>query len=193
MALKTDEYVLLKGKPHPLYRGVLREAIENGLTRLVVQLIQFPSPDNGNMAVCSATAVFEGADGKERMFTEVGDCDNHNCGSMIAPHKIRMAATRAKGRALRDALGIGDALAEEIGGDFGDEKSQRKEYREPDARPSDPPRGGPPVTANEGTQRNCRDCGCDITIGQLQMSVKHWGAAYCLECRKKHPRLEQEA
>ncbi len=192
MALRPDEYVNLKGKQHALYKGVLREAMENGLTRLVVTVLQFPAPENGNMAVCSATAVFEGTDGKERMFVEVGDCDDRNCGSMIAMHKIRMAATRAKGRALRDALGLGEALFEEIGG-AEPEPQQRREYQEPNTRPSDAPRGAPPVTANEGTQRVCADCGADVTIGQQQMSIRHWGACWCLECRKRHPRLEEAA
>lgn len=118
MALRSDEYANLKGKPFPLYKGVLREAIENGLQSLEVTVLQYPAEENRWTAVCQATATFPGPDGRERIFTEIGDCSDTNCTPMIAPHKIRMAATRSKGRALRDALGIGDALAEEIGGDF---------------------------------------------------------------------------
>lgn len=115
--LRDDEVVLLKGRPHPLYKGVLRLAIENGLTELSVRLLQAPDEANGGMAICEATAVFSGPDGQVRRFVEIGDADGKNTGAMIAPHRIRMSATRAKGRALRDALGIGEALSEEMGGE----------------------------------------------------------------------------
>jgi len=116
VALRPDEYANLKGKPYPLFRGVLREAHENGLLELSVKLLEAPSAENGQTAICEATAVFPGENGRERIFTEIGDCNERNCTPMIAAHRIRMAATRAKGRALRDALGIGEALMEELGG-----------------------------------------------------------------------------
>lgn len=189
VALRPDEYVNLKGKQHALYKGVLREAIENGLTRLVVTVLQFPSPENGNLAVCSATAVFEGADGKERMFVEVGDCDDRNCGSMIAMHKIRMSATRAKGRALRDALGLGEALFEEMGG-ADPEPAQKREYQEPNARPSDAETQGAPVSAGDGTQDRCYDCGADLTRGQVKLGIATYGLALCPTHQRDHPRLD---
>jgi hypothetical protein len=117
MALRADELVNLKGKFHPLYRGILREAHDNGLIELSVKLIEAPTAENGQTAICEATAVFPGREGRERIFTEIGDCNERNCTPMIAAHRIRMAATRAKGRALRDALGIGEALVEEMGPD----------------------------------------------------------------------------
>ena len=116
MALRDDEYALLKGKKHPLYKGVLREAHDNGLLALECRVLQYPSEENHWTAVCQATAIFPGPEGRERVFTEIGDADDSNVNPMIRPHKIRMAATRAKGRALRDALGIGEALKEEIDG-----------------------------------------------------------------------------
>lgn len=128
--LLPDEVAMLQNKPHPLYKGVLRVAMENGLKQLSVKVLQFPHPDNGMLAVCEATAVFRGEDG-ERIFTEVGDCDERNCGRMIAPHKVRMAATRAKGRALRDALGIGEALAEEMAPESRETHSAARRAEEP--------------------------------------------------------------
>jgi hypothetical protein len=122
--LREDESVNLKGKSHPTFPGILRLAHEAGLLGLEVSVLQFPDETNGQMAVCQAIATFPGPDGRDRIFTEIGDCDLKNCGPMIAPHRIRMAATRSKGRALRDALGIGVAMAEEIGG------VEPKEWRE---------------------------------------------------------------
>jgi len=105
------------GKMHPTYPGVLAAAMANGLREMTVKLLQAPSEENGWMAISEATAVFTAADGRDRIFTEIGDADGHNTGPHIALHRVRMSATRAKGRALRDALGLGVALAEEMGPD----------------------------------------------------------------------------
>lgn len=111
------------GKLHPTYPGVLEAAMRHGLIRLSVELVQAPLPENGELAICAATAVFPGPEGVQRTFQEVGDCGPKNCAPGIAVHAVRMAATRAKGRALRDALGIGIALAEEMTDDAGDEEA----------------------------------------------------------------------
>lgn len=128
--------VLLKGKAHPTYPGVLAAAMSAGLLELSVKLIQAPNADNGGMAICEALARFPGANGQDRIFAEIGDCDGGNCTPHIAPHRVRMAATRAKGRALRDSLGIGVALAEEMSDD-----SPAGTPRAPESRQqSSPPR-----------------------------------------------------
>lgn len=114
------------GKMHPTYPGVLEAAYRNGLIGLEAKVEQFPSEANGWTAVCSAIATFLGEDGRERVYAEVGDADPHNCTPLIVPHKIRMAATRAKGRALRDALGIGVALKEEIDGTSEDDLGSQR-------------------------------------------------------------------
>lgn len=146
--LDQQHIVLLKGKRHPTYPGVLAAALKAGLKSLEVGILQFPSPDNGNCAVCEALAVFTTADGREMTFAEIGDCDDRNCGAHIAPHKLRMAATRAKGRALRDALGIGIAMAEEMheGGQISDDQpaprqtpTVRHEAPAPPKAPQRPP------------------------------------------------------
>jgi hypothetical protein len=114
--IPKEHVVMLKGRPHPTYPGVLAAAYANGLVGLEAKIEQIPCEQNGWMAVCSAVATFRGEDGRDRVYAEVGDADPGNCTPHIVPHKIRMAATRAKGRALRDALGIGVALKEEIDG-----------------------------------------------------------------------------
>ena len=62
-------------------------------------------------AICRA--VVESKDGEE--FTEIGDANPKNVNKQIAEHVLRMAATRAKARALRDFTNIGMTCLEELG------------------------------------------------------------------------------
>jgi hypothetical protein len=105
----------IKGKDFVLYAGVLDLATQKGLLKLEVELLQFPSPENKNEAICRAVA--ESKTGE--VFSDIGDANPANCHSMIAKHLIRMASTRAKGRALRDMCNIGIACLEELA-DFDD-------------------------------------------------------------------------
>jgi predicted nucleic acid-binding Zn finger protein len=105
----------IKGKDFVLYAGVLDLATQKGLLKLEVELLQYPTKENGNEAICHAVA--EGKHGE--VFADVGDANPSNCHSMIAKHLIRMASTRAKGRALRDMCNIGIACLEELA-DFDD-------------------------------------------------------------------------
>jgi len=114
---KLDERFMtnIKGKDFVLYAGVLDLATQKGLLKLEVELLQYPSKENGNEAICRAVA--KGKSGQ--VFSDIGDANPNNCHSMIAKHLTRMASTRAKGRALRDMCNIGIACLEELA-DFDD-------------------------------------------------------------------------
>lgn len=105
--------VKISGKEHVTYDGLLDEAHARGLQGIAVEVTQQPREENGWTTICTAMASFN--DG--RHFSEVGDANPKNCNAKIAAHSIRMAATRAKARALRDALNIKGAAFEELGGD----------------------------------------------------------------------------
>ncbi len=105
----------IKGKDFVLYAGVLDLATQKGLLKLEVELLQFPTKENGNEAICRAVA--ESKTGE--VFSDIGDANPQNCHAMIVKHLIRMASTRAKGRALRDMCNIGIACIEELA-DFDD-------------------------------------------------------------------------
>jgi predicted nucleic acid-binding Zn finger protein len=100
----------IKGKDFVLYAGVLDLATQKGLLKLEVELLQYPTKENGNEAICRATA--EGKNGE--VFSDIGDANPNNCTPMIAKHLIRMASTRSKGRCLRDMCDIGIACLEEL-------------------------------------------------------------------------------
>lgn len=100
-----------QGKPAVLYAGLLDAAHRAGLQRISVTLLQAPNDSNGQTAICHAHATFESG----REFEDIGDANPQNVGRMIAIHITRMAATRAKARALRDALNIGGVAVEELG------------------------------------------------------------------------------
>jgi len=114
---KLDERFLtnIKGKDFVLYAGVLDLATQKGLLKLEVELLQYPTVENGKEAICRGTAV--GKNGE--VFADIGDANPTNTHSMIAKHLIRMASTRAKARALRDMCNIGIACVEELS-DFDD-------------------------------------------------------------------------
>jgi predicted nucleic acid-binding Zn finger protein len=155
-----DRFMInIKGKDFILYAGVLDLATQNGLLKLEVELIQFPSKENGMEAICRAVA--EGKSGQT--FADIGDANPNNCASMIAKHLIRMASTRAKARALRDMCNIGIAAVEELA-DFDDvigtnagktvPKPQPKAAKKPAVKVSKkaPAKNGEPSPKGNGKQ-----------------------------------------
>lgn len=114
-----DELVITRqGKRYALYSGLLDEAHARGLRSIDTELLQVPGDENGNVAIVKAVAELPRVDRttgelvldpetKEPVvgrFSGIGDASSENVGRSIAPHLIRMAETRAKARALRDAI-----------------------------------------------------------------------------------------
>lgn len=104
--------VNLSGKEYPLYAGILSEAHNAGLVGIETELIQIPDATNDFTAIVKATVRMDGKDG--RTFIDYGDANPKNTNARIATALIRMASTRAKGRALRDAINVGQTMLEEL-------------------------------------------------------------------------------
>ena len=139
--MKAEFVIQRQGKSFVLYAGLLDLATERGLTGIEVEALQITA----TLAVFKATAIF--ADG--RRFSSHGDASPDNVGRTIAPHFIRMAETRSKARALRDALNIGAAALEELGPDEEVTPTVAPAVRAPSPiRPPAPPRPPPtPIVA----------------------------------------------
>ena len=155
-----DEFMITRqGKQYVLFQGLLDEAHTQGLRGIDTELLQVPNPDNGNVAIVKAVCEME--DG--RKFSGIGDASPDNVGRNIAPHVIRMAETRAKARALRDAVNVGATALEELSeGD--DAPPAGTSYGRPSQRGSDgansrsggrptPIRGAGPRQDGRGGQR----------------------------------------
>jgi hypothetical protein len=108
-----EEYMIERqGKRFVLYAGLLEEAHNRGLRSIETDLVQVPTKENGEVAIVKAVIRTE-----EGKFAGIGDASPQNVNRTIAPHLIRMAETRAKARALRDAINVGVTAFEELGGE----------------------------------------------------------------------------
>ena len=87
-------------KDYILYGGLLDAAHKMELAGITTTLVQIPTDQNKNIAIVHATVTMPWG-----QFSGLGDCDANEPRSMVAKTAtIRMAETRAKARALRDAI-----------------------------------------------------------------------------------------
>lgn len=101
----------LQGRDFILYGGLLELVKQRGLKRVTTRVIQIPSDVNKMYAVVEAEVELDGGE----VYTEIGDASPRSVNRTIEPHILRMASTRAKARAFRDAIGIDMVALEELG------------------------------------------------------------------------------
>lgn len=102
------------GKDYVQYAGLLDLLHQKSHGDFVMHtfLEQAPTAENAQTAIVRATVTMG-----DRTASGLGDANPGNVSRMLAPHTIRMAETRAKGRALRDLLNAPWVTTEELGPD----------------------------------------------------------------------------
>lgn len=138
--------IKLSGREFVTYEGLLDAAHKQGLTNIETSLIQAPNASNDNTAICQAVVTLTDSETQSiRMFSGIGDASPRNVSRNVALHLIRMSETRAKARALRDAINVGMCSVEELeSAELGPEegaprgKEERENYRETLQKPDEP-------------------------------------------------------
>jgi len=131
--VKREFIVERQGRSFVLYAGLLDLAHSQGLRAVRTRLVQVPSEENNQTAIVQAEVETD-----RGMFSGLGDASPANVSRAMLTCTIRLAETRAKARALRDAVNVGVAALEELGGEL-DESS---EFR---PATSAPPLVNPPI------------------------------------------------
>ncbi len=115
--MREEFQIQRQGKTYVLFAGLLDEAHSRGLVGIDTELVQVPEDSNGQVAIVKATVqIEESSNGSSELktFSGIGDASPQNVSRNIVPHLIRMAETRAKARALRDAVNVSATALEEI-------------------------------------------------------------------------------
>ena len=96
------------------YRGLLAKAHDGGLVAIETEMVMAPESD-GAMVIFKATVTMQPVEsGPMRTFSGYGDATHKSVKPNMRPSWVRMAETRAKSRALRDAVNVGVVSEDEI-------------------------------------------------------------------------------
>lgn len=120
--MKREFLIERQGKTFVLFAGLLDAAHSQGLAGIDTNLVQVPNAGNDNLAIVQATVTLAGEGGELRTFSGIGEAAPNNVAPPMRTALIRMAETRAKARALRDAINVGVTAFEELAPDEEDEQ-----------------------------------------------------------------------
>lgn len=159
-----------QGKDHVMYAGLLDLAHREGLVSIDTEIAQVGNDGNGHVHIVIARVIM--ANG--RQFSGIGDASPANVSKMILPSALRMAETRAKARALRDAVNVGTASFEELPDDGEPSKAPTKA----------PTKQTQPMTLTEAkkqlwaaVQAAYPGIGKDEIVGHVREMAEHCGVS----------------
>jgi hypothetical protein len=166
------------------YRDVLNFAHKAGMVGMRTGLIPSLCDITAGIYTAHATASF--ADGTT--WDGIGDANPLNTNRMVAPHVARMAETRAKARALGDALNLDVNFADEFGGDTADAEDSATFTPRRAARAIASAQPEPTYNGNIA----CADCGSTIRDSpnfwaekKAAVSMSKHGRVLCYACSVK--------
>lgn len=118
-AFKAKFSVKIKNKEAIKLEGLTAIAHEKGMWKFDTEIIQFPSDANAWTAICKTTVGGYDYDPvtekiREVEYSDIGDANATNCGTMVAASYIRMASTRSQARALRKYTNIDMVCSSEL-------------------------------------------------------------------------------
>ena len=105
---ENADMIKIGGKDFMKYQGLLKKAHEKGENFSMVVL---ESTRNDDMTIAYCRVRLTAGD---RTFDGEGSSTPGNATAIGSSHPVEIANTRAKGRALRDYLNIGEVMAEEL-------------------------------------------------------------------------------
>lgn len=112
---KDSHIVNISGKDFMTYGGLLAKAHAKGKFSMIIT--ESWVSEDMKRAWCKVRLTAQNQNKKEVgdwVFDGFGSSTPENTGEMTKTHPVEMAHTRAKGRALRDYLNIGQVMAEEL-------------------------------------------------------------------------------
>ena len=126
-----DRWIMqIEGKEFVKYPGLLDLGHQKGISSIEVDIVQMPTKENGNFAVCRATVMSKIGE----TFIDIGDANPGNCSSKVVKHLLRFASTRSIARALRSYTNVGMTALEELA-DFNDAIPDGTRTTQPKTKP----------------------------------------------------------
>ena len=125
--MKKEFLIERQGKTFALYAGLIDAAHDQGLHSIETAIVQIPTEENKFVAICTAKVTMARNSGYDS-FSGIGDASPQNVTPAMRNCLLRMAETRAKARALRDAVNIGVAAFEELGDEGDDTKPSPQQW-----------------------------------------------------------------
>jgi len=156
----------IEGKEFVKYPGLLDLAHQHGLSSIEVDIVQMPTNDNGNFAVCRATVMSKIGE----TYTDIGDANPGNCSSKVAKHLLRMASTRSIARALRSYTNVGMTALEELA-DFNDAIPESGQAAQP-IRAKIKPKAAKKPAAKAPKQAPAKTSKTDTTANAVEQEPK---------------------
>ena len=185
------------------FKDVLDMAYSNGFVGFTNSNAQvYPNcgpAGNEPLAVVEVTAVFLNTAGEETFHAGVGDASPSNCNASVGKHFVRMAETRAKGRALAHAMNLDAVTAEELAGDEdspnGSTGQTRAPYASRPAASSNNSNGGsfkkeisesdfPAPNSDNASGYECNECGKMMPGKTAYWSNKKYNDYLCYDCQQ---------